>query len=240
LDQQAGSLPLSPLFEALDAWEMRMFRQAWNRVRQYWTAEMWIRVTDDENKVKFVGLNQPVMIGEQMAEALKREQMPPEQKQAIVMELAQDPAMQQQALEEGKPKMRNAVAQMDVDIIIDRTMDTVNIQQEQFAGLLDIAKVRPEVPFDVLIEASQLRSDTKKRVLDRLKGSDDPMAQQMAQLQARMAELDAALKEMDLVKAQAQAAKDQAAAEETKVDSAVKVAQFITQPAQPKTQVSVN
>jgi hypothetical protein len=166
--------------------------------------------------------------------------MPPEQKQAIVMELAQDPAMQQQALEDGKPKMRNAVAQMDVDIIIDRTMDTVTIQQEQFAGLLDIAKVRPEVPFDVLIEASQLRSDTKKRVLDRLKGSDDPMAQQMAQLQARMAELDAALKEMDLVKAQAQAAKDQAAAEETKVDSAVKVAQFITQPAQPKTQVSVN
>jgi hypothetical protein len=242
LDQQAGSLPISPLFEALDSWELRMFRQAWNRVRQFWTGEMWIRVTDDENKIRFVGLNQPVMVGHQMAEALlRRDPMPPDRKEAIVREMASDPAMQMPYLENGKPKIKNAVAQMDVDIIIDRTMDTVNLQQEQFAGLLDIAKVRPEVPFEVLIEASQLRSETKKRIMDRIKGTDDPMAQQIAAMQQRMAELEAALKEAEVMQKRAAAQKDMAAAQETGVDILVKSDQLINQPlAAPKTQVSVN
>jgi len=60
LDQQAGTLMVSPIFEALDSWELRMYKQAWYRVKQYWTAPMWVRITDDEQKPKFVGLNQPV------------------------------------------------------------------------------------------------------------------------------------------------------------------------------------
>jgi hypothetical protein len=34
-----------------------VFRKIWNRIRQYWTAEKWIRVTDDERNVKWVGMN---------------------------------------------------------------------------------------------------------------------------------------------------------------------------------------
>lgn len=231
LDQLSGSLPITPLFEALEAWELRMFRQAWNRIRQYWTAEMWIRVTDDENKVRFVGLNQPVLVGDQLARALQNEPIPPELKQAVLMEMAADPAMRQPALDEsGQPIIKNAVAQMDVDIIIDRTADVVNIQQEQFAGLLEIAKVRPEVPFDVLIEASQLRSETKKRVLERLKGANDPAAAQLAQLQQRLAELEAALKEAQVIKTLSEAEENQAQAQKIQAETVVGMAQAITPP----------
>jgi hypothetical protein len=257
LDQSAGSLPISPLFEALDGWELRMYRQAWQRVKQYWTAEMWIRVTDDENKVKFVGLNQPVLAGDMLAEQLKSTDMAPGEKMAQLQEIAADPSMQQPHIENGKPKLKNEVAVMDVDIIIDRTSDTVNVQQEQFQMLAQLAETRPEIPFDVLVEMSQLRSEIKKRVTDRIKGTDDPAAQARAQMMQQMEQLQAALAEANVRKVNSEAAKNEAATAETQVDASVKVATFTShdpaQPAMPgaapgasgpppaaKTQVSVN
>lgn len=240
LDQNAGSLPISPLFEALDAWELRMFRQAWMRVRQFWNEEIWIRVTDDEDNLKYVGLNQRMLVGDAEAEKLKDAPIPPEQKMALIQQMAQNPEMQQPLLVDGKPKIKNNVAEMDVDIIIDRTMDTVNVQQEQFTQLVDLAKARPEVKFKTLLELSQLRSDVKRRVMDDITGADDPMAAQMAAMQQRLAELEMGLKEAQLAREQAATAKDVAAAKESQVDAAVKVAEFITNQAQPKTAVTVN
>jgi hypothetical protein len=170
-DQQAGQLPVSPLFDALDAWELRMYRQAWCRVKQYWKGEMWVRVTDDEEKIRWVGLNQPVLMGDRLAQAAAQDpqfqQLPPEQQRAVIEEIASRPEAQQQYLDDktGKPMKKNDVGEMDVDIIIDRGQDVVTVQQEEFAQLAEIAKGRPEIPFDVLVEMSQLRSTTKKKVL---------------------------------------------------------------------------
>lgn len=250
-DQQAGQLPISPLFDALDAWEVRMYRQAWCRIRQYWTGEMWIRVTDDEDKVRFVGLNTPVLMADELAEAAGRDpkfqQMPPEEQRAIIEEIAQRPEAQQQMLDDrtGKPRKRNDVAQMDMDIIIDRGQDVVTVQQEEFAQLAEIAKGRPEIPFDVLVEMSQLRSETKKRVTDRIKGENDPMAKQQAMWQQMMQQLQGMLMEAQVRRENAAAAKDEAATVESQVDASVKVAEFTVKPAAgegsaSKTQVSVN
>ncbi len=253
LDQQAGSLMVTPVFEALDSWELRMYRQAWCRVKQYWTAPMWIRVTDDENTPKFVGLNQPVLVGDLAAQAAKNDQefqsMPPEEQRAHMEALAQHPQAQAQAIVEGKPQVKNNTAEIDVDIIIDRVQDTVNVQAEQFDILAKIADRRPEVPFEVLVDISQLRADTKKRVRDKLSGND-PASQAQAKMMQVMQELQAALAaanvrkaEADANRAEAGAAKDMAATAETEIDTAVKVATFTdgqqTQPAS-KSQVSVN
>ena len=223
LDQNAGTLPISPLFDSLDSWELRMYRQAWCRVKQFWTGETWVRVTDDEQKLKFVPLNQPMTVGDFMASKLKRQKIPDEQKLAMVQEIAADPSAQSPQLDErGRPMLRNHVAEMDVDIIIDRSMDVVNIQQEQFAGLLEIAKVRPEVPFAVLLEASALRSDTKRRVLEKLQeGNQMPpqVAQQMQQqqeaIQAAAEQLQAKEEELKQLE---QSIKDEAT--NVKVDAA--------------------
>lgn len=249
-DQQAGQLPISPLFDALDFWENRMYRHCWNRARQFWKAEMFIRVTDDEDKIRFVGLNENTTMGELLAEKAKKDpqfqQMPPEQQQQLIMQLAADPMARQ-------PVKKNDLAQMDMDIIIERGQDVVNVQQEEFSMLAEIAKGRPEIPFDILVEMSQLRSETKKRVLDRMKGANDPMAQQVAKMQVQMQELQVALAEANVRKVNAQAGKDEAATIESQIDASVKVAEFTTpqaasagQPAQPgkpaqsKTSVSVN
>lgn len=246
-DQQAGQLPISPLFDALDAWELRMYRQAWNRIRQYWTAPMWIRVTDDEEKIRFVGFNQPILMGDQLAKAAAQDpqfqKLPPEEQRGIIQEIARRPEAQQQALDDktGKPMAKNKVGELDVDIIVDRGQDVITVQQEEFAQLAEIAKGRPEIPFDVIVEMSQLRPTTKKRVLERMKGGNDPLAAQQAQFQQMMQQLQllitkatARKTEAEAAKAEAGAAKDQAAAEETHVDTAVKVATFTSpQPADP-------
>jgi hypothetical protein len=234
-DQTAGQLPISPLFEALDLWELRMYRAVWNRARQYWKGEMFIRVTDDEDKVRFVGLNQTVLVGDKMVEDAKArpefQQMPPEQKQALIQQIAQHPAAQMPVVGEGgKPEKKNAIAEMDMDIIIDRGQDTVTVQAEEFSMLAEIAKGRPEVPFDILVEMSQLRSETKKRVLDRMKGTNDPQAQAQAQFQDMMQQLQAALAKANVEKTAAQAEQAKAAAVESQVDASVKIAEF-TSPA---------
>lgn len=249
-DQQAGQLPISPLFDALNGWELRVYRQAWMRVRQFWNAPMWIRVTDDPNRLKFVGLNQPVSVGHQLAQQAGQDpqfqQMPPQDQQAIIHTIAQHPAAPQQALHPntGKPLRQNDVAQMDVDIIIDRGQDVVTVQQEEFSQLMEIAKTRPEIPFAVLLQMSQLRADTKRQVLEQLQGNspqEQQAAQQKAQFTQMMAQLQAALAQANVTKAQADAAKSQAAAVESHVDAAVKTATFITAPPQnEKTQVTVN
>jgi hypothetical protein len=233
-DQVAGELPISPLFDSLDAWELRMYRQVWCRVRQFWDGEMWIRVTDDEQKVRWVGLNQPITQGDMAAQAAAQnpefQQMPDEEKRAIIMQLAQRAEAQQQMLDDktGRPMRKNDVATMDVDIIIERGMDTVTVQQEEFAQLVEIAKGRPEIPFDTLVEMSQLRATTKKRVLDKLTGANDPMAEQRAQMQQMIDQLNAALLEAKVRRENAAAGKDEAASVESQVDASVKVATFTT------------
>lgn len=219
-----------------------MYRHAWNRIRQYWTSEMWIRVTDDEDNVRFVGLNQPVLVGDMLAEQLPQD-MPPEQKQAAVQQIAADPRSRQPVVENGKSKLKNNVAEMDVDIIIDEAPDTITVQAEEFEKIVRLAESgQVQIPPKALITASQLRSQTKKLIMDQLSGANDPMAQQMAALQAKLGELEVALKAAQVRKTEADAAKSEASAVETQVDSSVKVAEFTSPQAQPaqKTQVSVN
>ena len=243
LDQQAGSLMTAPLSNAHRSWKLRMYRHAWNRVRQYWTGEMWIRVTDDEDNVRFVGLNKKTTFGEMAAERLKKQQAPDEQKQKMLAMIVQDPQAQQ-------PTVENNVAEMDVDIIIDEAPDTITVQSEEFVQLVELAKSGAvQIPPKALITASQLRSQTKKLILDQMSGANDPAAQQAAQMQQQMMQMQLDKLAAEIEKLRAAAAKDQAATVESHIDAAVKTATFTNgdeqagapgdKPAS-KSQVSVN
>jgi hypothetical protein len=229
IEQAAGMLPLMPLFDAIDSWEIRMYRLAWLCVRQFWTAPMWIRVTDNEEGVKFVGLNQPLTQGEVVARQLKDQQIPDEEKLGLIQDIAARPDMEQQAVSaDGKQMLDNNVAEIDVDIIISRSADTVNIQAEQFEILAGLAeKYGPQaVPFEIVMDISQLRSEVKRQVRDKLSGKNDPQAAQMAALQQQMQEIQMALQVANVQKTQAQAAQAQASANESVVDAAIKTATY--------------
>lgn len=61
LQQQAGIAELGPYMLAYKGWKLRVYRTIWNAVRQYWTAERWVRVTDDEGAAQFFAVNQMVV-----------------------------------------------------------------------------------------------------------------------------------------------------------------------------------
>lgn len=54
---QAGLAEQAVIFDSLRDWSWRVYRATWHRIRQYWTDERWVRVTDDERNMKWVAVN---------------------------------------------------------------------------------------------------------------------------------------------------------------------------------------
>jgi hypothetical protein len=158
LNQQGGSIQLGILSDRLRYWQTRVMKASWSRVKQFWTGEMWVRVTDDENS-RFMAVNSTY----------------PENHIHV----------QQKKAQPGDPM--NILADMDVDIIIDEAPDTVTLQQEQFQTLAELAKSGIQIPPQALIEASSLQASTKRKVMDAMSGKlpdgteIPPQVQQMLQ-----------------------------------------------------------
>jgi len=204
--QQAGTVQLGPLFDSVRYWQKRVMQAVWNRVRQYWTDEMWIRVTDD-NKTYFVALNQRITKGELEAERLKDAQMSDEEKQARIQQLAQDPASQQ-------PVTKNDVAKMNMDIVIDEAPDVVVQQQEQWIQLTELAKSGVPIPPQTLIQASTLRNKESliadmaqmgpgippeaQKQLDKAQGEIEQRAKQVEAQEQQLKDLENSIKEQTL------------------------------------------
>lgn len=56
--RDSGMTELSPVFEAQRDWKLRCYRKMWARLRQTWTGERMIRITDEQDSVQFLSLNQ--------------------------------------------------------------------------------------------------------------------------------------------------------------------------------------
>ena len=162
--QQAGLVELATLFGALEDFELRIYRQCWARAKQYWTAPQYIRVTDDEDAPRFVGLNQPV-------------QGP--------MGVGVHPATGLPALMPSVLGYKNAVAEMDVDIEVTTQIEAGTIAQEQFSQLMQMMGANPawqqQIPLTAMIELSSIPH--KRSVLDAIKQAQQQAQQASAQAQ---------------------------------------------------------
>lgn len=211
--QQASALSeMAVVFDALKDWSWRIYKASWNRVRQYWTDEKWVRVTDDERNVRFVGLNHPVTAEEEAQRFAEEGQpVPPELQQLLTY----DP--------QAVVRVENPVAELDVDIIVEDGPDSVTVQAEQFQQLVELKKADPAaIPTEMVIEASNLRN--KDRILEHLeKGGIPPQVQQ------QMQEMQQALQECQQQLQQAEQAKgvekQEAQAIKAQVSADIKVAQ---------------
>jgi len=199
--QQGGMTEIAPILDALRHFNIRVYRAIWNRIRQFWTAERWVRVTDDEKNVRFVGLNatKGALATIKVRDALKAGQIDEAQAQQFVMEIEADPMMMQPA---------NVVAELDVDIEVDESADAPTLQIEQFDQLTKIAPMAPPqfIPtlFEMLIEASNLRNKDKLREVLQQAKQPDPM-QEMA----------GAAAQAELAKTESETARNMAQAEAT-------------------------
>lgn len=186
----AGLAEQAVVFDALRDWSLRVYRQIWNRVRQYWTDERWVRVTDDERNLKWVGINRPVTAAEM---ALKQaEQTEDPEVVAQAQALANTP--------EGREvvSVENQVSELDVDIIIEEGPDSVTIQSEQFEALVELKKADPAaIPTEMVIEASSLRN--KDKIIEHLQQGGIPpqVQQQMQEMQKQAQELAQKLQEAE-------------------------------------------
>lgn len=182
--QQGGMLEAGTLMDRVRVLSMAVYRSVWCRIQQHWTAERWIRVTDNEKNVRFVGLNRPVTALEQAAQKMgvtqenfqQFAQEQPEQANQLAM-FAQSPQGQQVV------SVENSVTELDVDITIDEGMDTPTIAAEQFDT---IAKMIPSAPpgiqqllWEAMFRSSALRD--KDQILEKMEQGPSPQEQQMQQ-----------------------------------------------------------
>lgn len=192
---QAGMTELSRPLGRFTSWEHRIYaNQIWPCARQFFTDPMWVRVTDDDGAAQFVKINEPAPI---------------------------DPMTGQPALDPktGQPAIKNHVAQMDVDIVVDSVPDTATLEQEIWSDMVKLAETYgPQaVPFDVVIEMSPLPE--KQRIIKKLKQAQAEAAQANAQAIA----LQTAAATADVAKTQSETEKNTAQAKKTEIEG-VKIA----------------
>jgi len=204
-EQQAGMTEQAPLLAGFDDWKLRCYRAMWESIKQFWTGPKWIRVTDDENAPRFVGLNMPEPV------------IDPQTGQMQIDPMTGQPVMQS-----------NNPAEMDVDIVIDSTPDTAVIQEEQFQRLAELVQAGMPIPPDVLIEASSLPK--KKLLLDKLRQAQEQQSQQpdMAmQAEMQKAQMQTQAKQQELAmqaQADAQELERQDMADQRKTERAMQLA----------------
>lgn len=198
-NQQSGQTEIALLMDRHRHIKKRTYQRIWDLIRQYKKEEWWVRVTDDEKNIKFVGINRPVTVKEEMAKRIQATGGPEEQIAAQLQELEmvaqQDPALSQVVRVENNP------TEMHMDITIEEVPDVASVQEEQFQQLTALA---PAVVFppQVYIEASSLRN--KKRLLEVMNGEQemDPVAAEMQKIMAEQA-LKKTQAEIDKLRAEA-------------------------------------
>lgn len=175
--QQAGMAELAPLYDSLRDWTIRVYRAMWERIRQFWTEERWIRIAQVGQEAEWVGLNR---------QAGMAQTIDPQTGMPMIM-----------------PQIENAVAEMDVDIVVSDIPDTVTLQQEQFEQLARLAERGIPIPPEMLVKVSAVHD--KDELLQMLQEQrQQAMQAQMAQMQAEQ--------QRETMTAQARAQRDMAGA----------------------------
>jgi hypothetical protein len=204
--QAGGAAQNEPLADALRFWSRRVYETAWQAAREFWSGGKWVRVTDDLNETRWVGINRPVRLMDKLAD------MDPQHRAMI---------MQQMQLQPGDPRLQqvvgieNDITDLDVDITIEEGIDIPSLQAEEFQSLVQLASVQPGlIPGDVLIAASGLRD--KDMILERMKAHQ----QQQQQAQQQAGQIAAQHGQAQIADLQSKAAANMALAKERTVNAA--------------------
>jgi hypothetical protein len=154
-------------------------------MRQFWTDERWVRVTDEQNAPQFIGINQVVGYT-----------------QVVDFQTGQAQIV---------PQVENSLAEMDVDIMIEASPDYVALRQEQFEQLTQLAQQGVPIPPEMIIEASDLHD--KGKFLEMMRQQrEQAMQAQAGQVQQAM-QMEGAKVQAVVQKDQSQAAKNMADAQ---------------------------
>lgn len=206
-NQAGGQVQNEPIADELRQWMHKCYECMWMRVKQFWQAQRWIRVTDDDRNIRFVGLNRPITVGDRL------KKMPPDQAHMIA---------QQMQLQPGDPRLdwptgdvENDVDDMDVQIVVEEGPDVPTMQAEQFQQIMQLpVQILQQFPPEFIIKASSLRN--KDELIGILENHQKQQADSVAQQQAAQHAMQAA-----------QVSKAQAEAQNTAAQAADRQAQTV-------------
>lgn len=191
--QQAGLAEIAVLFSCANDLDLRIYRQMWMRARQFYTEQRYIRITDNENAIKFLSVNEPVV------DAMG---------QPVI-----DPRT-------GQPAVKNRPSEMNVDIIVDTSPDYINSQQEEAEMLTKLHDQGMPIPLEVIIMASNMRN--KRQILDMIKQQGQNQAAPDPLKVAELHQNDQKLQQSGGT-AEARARLDHANAEKVELENAILV-----------------
>lgn len=159
--QQAGIAELGPFIINYRGWKIRVYRAVWNAIRQYWKAERWIRVTDQE------GNQQPLAVNS-----------------------ATDPDTGQQMLDgyTGEPIIFNQLGALDVDIIIDEGPDSITMMADALDTLQSAMANGTEIPAEVIYELLPVPDSLKRKLIGISQQAKQPNPAQMQAAQIELAQ----------------------------------------------------
>lgn len=204
--QQAGVAMLATIYAGHSDFMLRVFRSCWSCVKQFWTAPKYIRVTDDLQSLQFIQVNEPIL------DDMGQPQIDPQT---------------------GQPAMTNRLAEMGVDLDVERAPASANLQEEQFqkiAELLQNPEFRKPEIFAELVKNSALKN--KKELIDAITA---PPSEEEIQLQQRGAMAEIAEKEAATEDKRASALYKQAQARQLMAESEIMMLQSqIMQPVMPQ------
>lgn len=200
----AGMRDVIKLFENFGSFKLRVYKQMWNRIRQSWNYEKWVRVTDDEQKLRWVGFNIDITYGDQLQEIMDDTSKPYEMRLGASAQLIQLEQQNPEALKQ-VVKTKNKVAELDMDIILDEAYDTANVSQEQLDAILkygaqnafdiiDLLELSNITGKDKLIEKIQNRKQEAAKAAE--SAPPDPQTTYL-QAKAKEAEASATVKQAD-------------------------------------------
>lgn len=212
-NQAGGQTEITVLLDRHRHLKRRVWEGAWNLIRQYKDQEWWVRVTDDEKNVKFVGFNRPITMLDELMTRAEQSGVPPDQAQAEIEQAAAQNPMFAQQLQQ-VIRVENQPSQMFMDITLEEVPDVANVSEEQFKALVQLA---PAVTFppQVYLKASSLRN--KKELIEELDGAKASPEQQA--LEQEVANLNLEKLRAEVAKLAAEIDEKQANALKTRVEA---------------------
>lgn len=171
--QHSGVVELNKLFDNFGAFKERVYAQIWFRVRQFWDQEKWVRITDDEDKLRFVGFNVPTTLKDFLQDIMDDDSKPRAMRLGASARMIELENQSPQSLEQ-VVMTKNRPAEIDVDIVISESFDFINSSEEQLDAIL---KYGAQNEFDIidLLDISNITGKDRliKKIEERRKAAAD-------------------------------------------------------------------
>lgn len=190
--QQAGGLvEQSDLMDVLRRFDLRVFTVLASMMKQFWTEKMWIRVTDDEDVPRYVGLNEPML-----TEVESGETRPESEWEKLYKAGEEIGTLTAAANDDGEPELANDVARLGLDIQVSDAPDTISLDGETYVAFTQLLGMNlPPPMLKLAIEMHPgLPAKRKKQLLDMVEEMSAKPADPMAEEATRLAKEDAEAK----------------------------------------------